>query len=249
MAQTPTKEELVAKYGSAFQGIKDLSFGVEFPDGQKSVLRPLSRSQYRALMQTLEKGIKGLEKAMKSQFDVYDGDIGITDPAPKLIATYYGDDVTKPAKPQWILDEDGSIKLDKDGIQVPKCDEYGEQIFVPFPNIRIKVSEEDIKEFPRDRVRVKSASHDALLKAWGQLLWDNAQKILQLVFPDDASRFGDTYIDKQINVPFLITFIELLIDMNGLEFLIPFLTDFFPALGLLFGDRIKKMPKQTQATG
>lgn len=240
MAKRLTKEELKAKYGKSFSGIRDLSFGVEFPDGQKSVLRLMAPSQYKTFVRTFEGVMKQLMSIGLPKFQPLD-EKGKSEGEP-----FKGSDVTPAAKPIWELGEDGKPKIGKDKLKVPKLDEEGMPLMREFPNIRIELDGGDIKEIPRKRIRKILPSEKDLIEALESIVWGNARKMLVILFPEDEGRFSPEYIDAHLNVPFMRTLLDLVIDMNGLDFLLPFLRDFFPALKALFPESEKK---QTSTTG
>ena len=242
MAKTPTKEELVAKYGTRFTDIKELTFAVDFPNGNKSVMRLMRPSQYKAFMQTLEGAFTLMGHAALSSFQVLDkapADCA-DDEEPTVLETLKGKNVTKPAQPVWKLDENGEKLKDNDGLPVPELDENGEQVLRPFPNIRIELTNGDIKELPRGRVVEHIPTDTQMLEVFEKAIWDNAAAILKVLFPEDESRFTQKYVDDNLNVPFLKTLFQLVVDMNGLDFLIPFIKDLFPAAGLLLEQGMEK---------
>lgn len=244
MGKVLTKEELAAKYGTAFQDIRDLSFGVEFPDKQKSVLRPLTPGQYKRFVRTLEGAMAQMIEMGLPTFQLLDTE-GKPEGEP-----FKGKDVTPDPKPVWERDEEGGVKKDEAGLKMPQLDDEGAPILREFPKIRVEVGPEDIREFARNRVKKISATEKEMIAAFESIVWDNAQAILKLLFPEDKSRFTPEYIDRHLNVPFLKTLLSLTADMNGLGFLLPFLKDIFPVLGLMFGqDETKSGKKQTSTTG
>lgn len=241
MKNIPTKEELTSKYGTCFSDLKELSFGVEFPNGDKSVLRPMKPRQYKAFMRTFEGVFKSLGSIGLPTFEILDDKGAVID-------TITARDVTPAAKQVWELDGSNKPKLDDAGLKVPKLDEEGKPVMREFPNIRIELDGGDYQEFPRKSIKKKAAGEPEIVKAFEDVVWGNAAEILKVLFPDDANRYSEQYIENHLNVPFLKALIGLVINMNGLDFIIPFMSEFFPAIGLLFG-KGQSQKKQTSTIG
>lgn len=240
MAQAPTKEELVKKYGSAFQQIKELSFGVEFPNGDKSILRPLPPKRYKQFMGVLKETMGTLTQIGLPTFDVLD-DKGA------ILESIRGQDVTPAAKPVWELGENGKPKRDESNMKIPVLDDDNMPVMKEFPNVRIELEGDEIRELSRASVKKHSPKEAEIIKALDEVIWGNASQILRILFVDDADRFSNTYIESHLNVPFLKTLLSLVVDMNGLDFIIPFISNFFPLIGLLFGEK-DSQKKQTNTT-
>lgn len=244
MAQTPTKEELVKKYGEAFKELEDLTFGVPFPDKQKYVLRLLTPHQYRKFVAVIQDGLKGLLKTTQTKFEIYDKPHDDKQMEAKLLKTISGTDVTRSPKPQWETNEDGSFKKNKDGNKIPIEDEYGQQIMVPFTNIRIEVAPYDIQEYAANKVKRIPPKNREMIKAVENTLWGNAETLLQILFPTESQRFNQQYVDTHLNIPFMFMLFKLVVDMNNLDFLVPFVKDMFPMISELFPQ--KETEKQSQ---
>lgn len=250
MAARPTKQELQAKYGDRFADIKELSFGVEFPDGQKAILQPLEPVRYNAFMDALKGAVEQLGEIDLDTFEVFKSEKKEGEPEPEVAQKFKGRDVTPPDKVVWELSEDGKPKKDDDGLKIPQLDKEGEIVIRKFPNYRIKtVPDGDLKEFPRKLVHKSEVQAYQVIEMFGKLAWGNAQKILVILFPENKERFTDEYVARHTNVPFLLEVMELTIDMNRLDFMLPFLSDFFPALKYLFPDKMKDAKKQTVPKG
>jgi len=228
---------LASKYGTCFTDLKELSFGVEFPNGDKSILRPMKPRQYKQFMRTFEDVFKSLGNVGLPTFEILDDKGAVID-------TVTARDVTPAAKQVWELDENNKPKTDEAGLKVPKLDDEGKPVMREFPNIRIELGPNDYQEFPRKLVNKKLAAEGEIVKAFEEVIWGNAAEILKILFPDDKERYSEQYIENNLNVPFLKALIGLVIDMNGLDFIIPFMSEFFPAIGLLFG----KTPGQKSPT-
>lgn len=241
MAQMPTKEELVKKYGTAFQEIKELSFGVEFPDKQKRVLYLLTPHQYRAFVNTIKAGLQDALKATQTKFEIYDKPH--SEDGAKLLKKIIGNNITE-LKPLWQTDEAGKFKKNEKGKRIPLEDEYGQQAMKAPTNIRIKVGPLDIQEYPANKVKALPPTAGQMLNAADELLWGNARALLQILFPNDSETFTPQYIDTKTNIPFMRMLFRLVIDMNELDFLIPFVKDMFPIVNVLF----KKEPEPKKQT-
>lgn len=225
-----TRENLQAKYGAAFHDNREMTFGVEFPDGQKSVLRLLEPARYQQFTRMLTDIIDIFEKMQYPIFQELDengeptGDV------------FEGENVSPAPKPLWERDEAGAIKLDDKGNKIHVKDADGNLMFNAITTVRIKMGEHEIKEFPIERIKQLDRKPSEILVSFESMLWLRTSEILKVLFPDDKERFTREYVDKYINVPFMKTLLALVFDMNGLGFLRPFLMVVSPTLGMLLSD-------------
>lgn len=68
------QEELVKKFDGAFKDANARTFGVVFPDGSKSVMRPLTPRQYKQFMGVIDGSIKGFALIGMTDFETKSGE-------------------------------------------------------------------------------------------------------------------------------------------------------------------------------
>lgn len=183
-----TQEQLVQKYSKLFGDTKQRSFAIDFPEGHRVAMKPLTGYGYKNFLQGVTDSLDALMSAGKSTFKLKSGTeiLGVE-----------------------------LIERDKEGNIIEK------------PDYRVEVSKGEIQTLPKDSVEeiIRLTDKD-LFNKYQDILFKRAADLLQILFPNEKW-ITNEYVAEHLHIPFLRAVWDLLIDINRLDDILPFLKKLF----------------------
>lgn len=212
------------KWDKKFKEARGKKYEVEFPDGTKATARTLKPKKVKELKDRFFGIITRLSEAGMVTFVLNDG------------TEIKGADVTAPPKPKRepLLDGDGKPVNDDKGkpVTVPVLDDGGEPATIPPSSTRVELPDGNFREIkhgdrPIDLKEKRIPTNAEFIDSLLNLVWENAEAFLKVAFPAQADRFSRSWIDENLDVPFMRALLDLVVELNELEFIVPFFKRMF----------------------
>lgn len=212
------------RWDKRFKEARGKKYEVEFPDGSKAFARTLKPKKVKELKDKFFGIITRLSEAGMVTFILNNG------------TEIKGADVTAAPKPALAPALDGGGEPVKDAkgkpVMVPVLDEDGMPGVIPRSSTRVQLPDGDYREIkhgdkPTDLKEKCIPTNAEFIDSLLDLVWQNAEAFLKVAFPAQADRFTRSWIDENLDVPFMRALLDLVVELNELEFIVPFFKKMF----------------------